>query len=102
MPNGTVGFDPLPDWEGGFRCFWCLDSGWGRIETGAGRIALEVISGQLTLTTLQLPFLAKRTVDGIELAGNPLEFAIQDGEIRFAEPCTIEAGATLGLTVAAV
>ena len=70
LPHGKIGFDPLTSKEN-FSCLWSLGTAWGRVEIKKGHTAIEIYSGALTLSSLELPYVqggVKLTVDGREIS----------------------------------
>jgi hypothetical protein len=70
LPRGTIGFAPLVAKED-FSCLWSLGTAWGRVEIKKGSTVIEIYDGELTLTTLELPYAkgaVKLTVNGQEIS----------------------------------
>ena len=70
LPRGKIGFAPLVAKEN-FSCLWSLGTAWGRVEIKKGSTVIEIYDGELTLTTLELPYAkgaVKLTVDGEEIS----------------------------------
>jgi hypothetical protein len=53
--RGHIGFSPRLRSGGSFRCFWSGANAYGSVELGAGRIRLDVLGGDLVLSSLGLP-----------------------------------------------
>ncbi|KKL58712.1 hypothetical protein LCGC14_2222640, partial [marine sediment metagenome] len=100
MPRGLVGFDPLVETMAGtFDCFWSLDSGWGMYRMARRKTELTVQYGSLTLSTLDLPYLAGKKVKSVTAGGRKVKFEACDGTICFAGPVEIAEGKTLVVTL---
>ncbi len=79
LPHGRIGFDPvLP---GDFNAPWFLDCAWGTFERCATAVTLNVFDGALTLSALDLPFLA--SVSAVEADGVPIPFAFNAKTVTF-------------------
>lgn len=81
LPHGRIGFDPKVK-RPNFRAFWCLGTGWGNFritETGA---EINLVSGELSLSAVELPFL--KNVRAVRIDGAEVPFTAADGVIAFA------------------
>ena len=90
LPKGRLGFRPL---KGEGRFFWSVDGAWGEVTVRAGRMALTVIEGRLTLRELVAaePDVFRR----VSLDGRDVPFARSDDALRFESAVTVSAGQTL-------
>lgn len=88
MTRGHIGFAPIVSGENGlFRAPFSLEGAWGTVEIAEDRALLALAEGELTLSSLSLPFVPRRIcVDGRETA-----FTAEEGVIRFAEPVSFTA-----------
>jgi len=89
MTRQMIGFDPIRDRDGEFKCFWSLDPAWGTVTFTKASASIEVLQGALSLRTLRLPGAAARRVAVDE---NDVAFGAKEGEISFAQPVVVEAG----------
>jgi non-lysosomal glucosylceramidase len=97
LDAGWVGFNPLRRTpEGGFRCFWSLDSGWGVFATSPSGTTLEVQAGRLPLAALRLPFLQAAPTRAT-LGKVQLPFTFDSGAIHFDPHIMIEPGKPLNI-----
>lgn len=92
LVHGKIGFKPV--FDGPFRCFWSLDSGWGEFETTETRAELRLLYGTLSLRQFLIPF---EVVQSVTLNGKPLEFQVQDGNLFFQDGLVISKGGTLSI-----
>lgn len=80
LPRGMIGFDPKVN-KDAFRCLWSLGTGWGNVQVKKGATRIEIISGELTLSRVELPYISapeKLVIDGVESA-----FTVENGVIVF-------------------
>ena len=85
LPQGRIGFAPLVSKEN-FSCLWSLAPAWGRVDIQKGRVCIEILGGELSLSALTLPFVsapAYLTVDGREIAN-----ILRNGTIYFEKTVT--------------
>ena len=95
MVDGSLGFQPVQPRNGGFRCFWSLDSGWGQFRMTPENCSLEVLYGSLDLRTLQLPFHSAGVTAAVTIDNEPVAFQERDGGISLQTKTRIHAGQTL-------
>ena len=81
MVRRMVGFNPIRTDVGRFRCFWSLDSGWGQIDIGPGRVDLRVLYGALEIQTLRLPFLSQDDLLSVTVDERPVPFSFAEGSL---------------------
>ncbi len=93
MTRGFIGFTPVEEGRKTFRCFWSLESGWGRVTIKADSVKLEVLSGSLSVRSLRLPVQPGR----IALGRKALEFEVADDVIQLADVAEISPGRALVL-----
>jgi non-lysosomal glucosylceramidase len=86
----TLGFNPIRSEEGRFRCFWSLDSGWGQIDIGPGRVDVRVLYGDLELQTLRLPFLSGDDVLSVTVDERPVAFSFDEGALTLKRVAEIK------------
>ena len=80
LTRGMLGFDPLTGHEG-FRTVWFTGNAWGNLTIGE-ETRLTVISGEMKLERLELPYLDD--VKSVTIDGKPTEFTFSDGTVSFA------------------
>jgi uncharacterized protein (DUF608 family) len=97
LVHRRIGFDPLRAEDGHFRCFWSLEPGWGEFVLNPDELALRVLYGHLDVQELTLPFLGRREVGSISLAGTPLAFRRTLDGVQLEHAAEIAAGETLNL-----
>ncbi len=56
---GIIGFAPRVE-QDNFRCFWALDGAWGTYAQKGRTARLEVLEGELTVSRIDLPRLARK------------------------------------------
>ena len=88
MPKGVIGFNPILQKEE-FRCIWSLDSAWGNVQIEGEQVLIQVISGQLSLWELQLPFVT-REIRSVLVDGQSVKVKCQGGRILFDSPVTVQ------------
>ncbi|WP_052487378.1 GH116 family glycosyl-hydrolase [Gordoniibacillus kamchatkensis] len=82
MVNGHIGFNPR--WpESDFRCFWSLNEGWGEVRCSGGKIELEVMRGELRLSSFGSGLLLGRDVKDVTIGGNSVSFERSEGRLAF-------------------
>jgi hypothetical protein len=79
MVNNRIGFNPVFGADRRFRCFWSLDSGYGTVEIEPGRAAIHLLSGELSLKTVRLPFIVDGPIKRVSVGGKPVGFTFRDG-----------------------
>jgi uncharacterized protein (DUF608 family) len=95
LTQGFIGFNPIRLAEGSFRCFWSLAPGWGEVVITPDQVELHVLYGRLPLTTLRLPFVEERAVQGVRVGETTVAFTQQGGDIILDAPATVQAGQAL-------
>lgn len=80
LTRGMLGFDPLTGHEG-FRTVWFTGNAWGNLTIGE-ETRLTVISGEMKLERLELPYLDD--VKSVTIDGKPADFTFSDGAVSFA------------------
>ena len=88
MPKGVIGFNPILQ-KDVFRCIWSLDSAWGNVQIKGEQVLIQILSGQLTLRELQLPFVT-REIHTVRVDGQSVKVKCQGGRIQFDEPMTVQ------------
>jgi len=58
---------------------------------------VRVLKGGLKLSVLRVPFLAKKKIRNVKLAGNSVDFTQAGGDVLFAQPVIISEGADIAL-----
>lgn len=79
-----IGFNPVRTREGNFRCFWALDSGWGKVIITPSAVEVRVLQGHLDVQTLRLPFLVGKRVTGVAIGAKQVEYTHDAGLIMLA------------------
>ena len=86
MTRGMFGFSPVVKSDS-FRCVWSVGSAWGNVQIG-GRTVIEIISGELKLKRLELPYLTR--IERLIIDGRAVEFDFDNGVITFDETAAYE------------
>ena len=91
MPRQYIGFDPVGQADD-FRCFFCLEPGWGTVQYTGTTFILSMIHGKLILRRLKsgMPF-----AGSVELNGVKVPFQLEEGVIVFDSPVTMTDGEDL-------
>lgn len=92
MSQGTLTFNPVAMGQGRFRSFWSTGTAWGTFVVEPDRVELEILSGELHLRHLDLPFWRATAV---RYAGNDLEYRCRGTRLDFAPGLLVQAGAAL-------
>ncbi len=95
MAKGMIGFNPIRGTDGGFRCFWSLDPGWGVVEMASGGTALKVLYGELKIKTIKIPLASGMQINSVEISGSAVNFKYSDGGILLDDFTKITAGGNL-------
>ena len=96
MAQGMIGFNPVLQ-AADFQCFWSLDSGWGIFRKSVEGVSLCVLYGELTLSTLRLPFLDGHQIESILLGNEVLSYHAGAESISFPDPVAIGPGKAIEL-----
>lgn len=82
MPNHHIGFNPVitPD---NFKCFWSLESAWGVFKTQNGTAVLEIIEGDLKLSSFGVKF--ANNVTSLSADGKKIDFKLKNNTLTFEE-----------------
>lgn len=86
MPRKTIGFNPITNADS-FRCIWSLDRCWGNIITEGDTVKINILSGELTVNRIVLPFL-----DGpvaVSADGEAADAVFADGVVTFKNEQTV-------------
>jgi non-lysosomal glucosylceramidase len=94
MTTGSVGWSP-PGRPKSFRCFWCLQSGWGTVSMNSRKLEVAAISGSLRIARLASDSIPASTVRSVSVGGERAEHAVEKGAVRFPAPVTVEPGRSL-------
>lgn len=93
--NGTIGFEPRIHPER-FQTFWALDDVWGTYRQTRKEASLEILSGAITLSRVDLPTFAKPGPIAVSLGKRTLRLeADASGSVTFARSVHLSAGQTL-------
>jgi len=92
MVLGTIGFNPIINTVGNFKCFWSLDPAWGIFELKPSIAEISVIYGELTITHIKFPFIKGKSVISVEMEEKPIEYALNNGCIDFPLPVKLKKG----------
>jgi len=102
-PDRRIGFEPRVSARD-FRCFWCVDSGWGtyrqQIAAHLRRASISPAAGGLTLRQVELPQVlrgARRVSAKLDGRTVPVTRQTRD-TIEFGRAVTIRSGRTLTVT----
>ncbi|MGE5557315.1 MAG: GH116 family glycosyl-hydrolase [Bacillota bacterium] len=99
LTKGMIGFNPAQMKEDDFRCFWCLDPGWGELEIRPHEIMIKVLYGALRLNAVRLPFLADEKIRMARVDRRELRWQAENGKIVFPEPAVVNAGSILKIEI---
>ena len=67
---------------------WSLEGAWGNYQKKADKTQLNIVSGSLKLSGLELPYLDK--VSSVSADGKTVGFTFEDGKLSFNEPVTVQ------------
>jgi len=95
--RGHVGFAPRLHAGGLFRSFWSGANAWGRVELGEGQLRLEVLGGDLLLSSLGLPP-GSGAVAGAKRDGKKVDCRSEGDSVLF-DGLALGPGAVLTLVV---
>ncbi len=90
--RGRIGFDPVFT-DRPFRCFFSAGSGWGEVLIDRDRLELHVLHGELLLSRLGCPGVAREATIG----GSGCSFCTEAKDIVFAQPVSIRPGSPLAV-----
>lgn len=93
MVRGHLGFAPKVNADN-FRCLWSLDCAWGSVEIKGGCAALNIVSGALTLTKLEVAGI--RDGAAVTVDGKAVSAAVRDGAVVFDSPVTVRKKLRIG------
>jgi hypothetical protein len=95
MSRRVIGFKPVRLPRTGFRCFWSLDSGWGEVEFTQTRATVRVLSGELRVDALDLPFARRLKGLIVRVGGQPVGASRKGARISLTSTAVIAAGSEL-------
>jgi hypothetical protein len=95
MATGLIGFDPIQLKGGQFRCFWSLAHGWGIFVMKPNRVEINVLYGNLKVSTVNLPFLHGKKIQSVSLGKRLLEFTTNWGRLTLHEQACVKPGRKL-------
>jgi non-lysosomal glucosylceramidase len=81
LSRGMIGFQPVAARDSFYQTFWSVGTGWGVYRQSVKQIELEVLSGQLKITHLELPALSQ--VESVTVDGRPVPFSFHEEDIEF-------------------
>ena len=98
--RGHVGFSPKVA-EAPFTAFWSLDSGWGTCTLDAGEIRLQVVAGDLRLSSFASNRLVATggAVTGVQVGAVDAAFLQEGGTLTFPNQIRVTAGAPLTISL---
>lgn len=82
MGKKMIGFAPLH--EEGFRSFWSLDSGWGKVSYEKEQVNINVLYGNLKVSCLAMVY-TRKNPEILEIDGVTVPFEFRDGKLLFEE-----------------
>lgn len=82
MTIGYIGFNPVKN-PYDFTCFWCLGTAWGNFISTASSIFLEILSGQIELSSFGIKFVS--SVKSVSADGRDIAFSFENGKLVFFE-----------------
>lgn len=89
MVAGHVGFSPR--WQADdFRCFWSLNDGWGEFRSSDGKLELEVMMGELRLSSFGSRLLVGQDVKSVMIGGKSVSFEQAEGNLIWKEKIVLE------------
>lgn len=89
MVKKMIGFDPIQVKDGNFRCFWCLDSGWGEFEMCSDQLRLRGLKGTLSLIFFELPHKFGISIERVMLGEQEIRFRLEQNCLCFEEEIQI-------------
>ncbi len=95
MVKKMIGFDPIQPKDGKFRCFWCLDSGWGEFEMCPERLELRVLNGALCLSSFELPDEVDICIERVTIGEQEIKFRLERNRLHFEPEIQILPGQSL-------
>lgn len=88
MVRGHIGFSPK--WQAqDFRCFWSLNDGWGEFRCSDEQMELEVLMGELSLSSFGSGLLVGRVVKNVWIGGKSVSFEQSEGNLIWKEKIVI-------------
>ena len=99
MVRRTIGFHPIQEEEGRFRCFWSLASGWGEVILRPGQAELCVLYGSLRLKAFRLSLLRSAKAQSARANGEAVAFTQEADALRFSRLLTLRRGESLRVKV---
>lgn len=93
MTRGFIGLRPVVPGNKRFRCFWCLNTGWGEVRLKEDKAELRVLYGELAVSELALPFRPAT----IRIGRRNVSFTITEGIIKLRQGVTVRPGIRLTL-----
>ncbi len=79
LPHNKIGFNPINKKD--FRSIWSLGTGWGNVLVNECDVKLNIMSGNLELTQIDLPFVKNATK--LIIDDKELTFELKNGSLVF-------------------
>jgi hypothetical protein len=95
LVDKEIGFNPIEikeEHDLDLSYFWCIGTGWGIVEIKRGKVIIKVLSGDLTVNKLKLPFLKKAKPKKVLLNKATLDFRYIKDTIRFEKNIMLSKG----------
>lgn len=91
MVKGHIGFDPIL--KGDFRAIWSLDPAWGNVKVSDNKIEIEMISGEIKLNEIGVPF---ENAKSVTVDGKSVDFTCDGKLVKFGEGVKVTSSVVIG------
>ena len=79
LPHESIGFSPYE--TGHFQSLWSVGTGWGTVSVNGSETEIRLVAGELTLSSLELPYFSSVDTLLIDQENIPVDF--RDGKLTF-------------------
>jgi non-lysosomal glucosylceramidase len=97
MGEGYIGFNP-PSKEKCFKCFFCIEGGWGLYESTSKYIDITILYGELTLKVLGVPDYINK-IEKVISENKIIGYQFIDRNIKYDEPLTLRKNRKLRIVI---
>ncbi len=98
LVKNHLGFAPILNKDGRFRCFWSIGTGYGTIDIRDNKTIIEVNDGYVKLKSLELKYLSKTPPQKVKIGKKGLSFENRRGLLKFGQSVELSGGKKLSIS----